>query len=113
MCVIDIDDYCTVWEEHQHRARKPHKCSCCRRQIEPGETYVAHFSIFYGDCTSEKCCADCEKDRQEFAEAHDGAMRNPGSFPMMVSDCISEGDEEDAAWEAMLTRIRGRRKAGV
>lgn len=113
MCVIDFDDYCTIWRETEHKARKQHKCSCCRRKIEPGETYIVHFSIFDGSATSEKCCAECGKNREEFAKAHDGAMMNPSSFPQMVADCISEDDEEDSAWAAMLDRIHRRAKTGV
>lgn len=106
MCVIDFDEFCTVWQENTRKARKAHKCSCCRRQIQPGETYLTHFSIFDGSCTNEKCCAECEADRVEFAAAHDGARMNPSSFPEMVGDCISEGDEEDSQWLPMLERIR-------
>jgi hypothetical protein len=106
MCVIDFDEYCTVWQENTRKARKAHKCSCCRRQIEPGETYLTHFSIFDGNCNSEKCCSDCEKDREEFAAAHGGVLTNPGSFVQTLWDCMSEGDDEDEArWRPMEQRI--------
>ena len=105
MCVIDTDEYCTVWNETERKARKPHKCSCCRRQIRPGETYMTHFSIFEGVCIDGKCCADCEKDRQEFAAAHGGYRCDPGNFSQQVADCISEGDEDEARWRPMERRI--------
>ncbi len=113
MCVIDLDDDCSdVWNETPRKARKAHKCYCCRRQIQPGETYIYHSSLFDGHWTWEKCCAECEADRVEFAAAHGGARMNPGSFPEMVNECISEGDEEDSRWVPMLERIRERGRYG-
>jgi hypothetical protein len=111
MCVIDFDEYCTVWRETERKARKQHECSCCRRRIGPGENYIVHFSICHGDVTDEKCCGDCEADRAEFANAHGGFRTSPGYFPDQVAACITEGDEEGTAWEAMLGRIEARRKA--
>lgn len=112
MCEIyDDGDYCTIWNERERKARKPHRCSCCRSTIQPGTVYIVHFSLFDGDATSEKMCVECVADRQAFADAHGGILFNPGSFLLRLSDCISEGDEDDRRWVGMLDGIQRKRDA--
>lgn len=109
MCVIEVDGYCTVWREQARNARKRHKCNCCGGTIEPGMTYIDHFSIYDGNSTAAKCCLACEDDRKEFAAAHGGYRSDPWYFPQTVADCIGEGDPDDARWKTMLDRIRRRK----
>lgn len=112
MCVIDDLEHCPVWRETERKARKEHKCSCCRRRIGPGETYLDHFSVFDGGPHREKMCAECVADRRDFADAHGGVLCNPSYFPRMLADCI--GDDEDGEtrrWEEMEQRIYSRRKS--
>lgn len=110
MCVIDLEP-CEVWRETKCKARKVHRCSCCRRAILPGEEYLQHFSVFEGDPTSAKCCAECERDRLEFARAHDGSLCTPGCLDMMLDGCIEEEPETEPRWGPMLARIEASRKA--
>ncbi|MFK3794780.1 hypothetical protein [Pseudomonas sp. NPDC088444] len=42
------------------KARKPHKCESCRRQIQPGERYAAIAGRFDGDFYAAKLCQGCE-----------------------------------------------------
>jgi hypothetical protein len=113
MCYIDLDP-CEVWSERTRKARKEHRCSSCCRTIAVGETYIVHFSIFEGDRLSNKCCMECDRDRDTFATAHEGNLPTPDFFPQMLADCISEGDddEDDPAtnWQPMLDRIEASRK---
>lgn len=52
-------DYADCIEQDMRKARKPHKCSECRRDIQPGEEY----EYFKGKCDGEifvnKTCPDC------------------------------------------------------
>lgn len=107
MCYIDYEP-CTVWNETHHKARKEHICSCCGRTIRIGEIYMTHFSVFEGDVTSQKCCAECEKDRQEFADAHEGTLCTPGSLVGDLKDCIYDGGDDTDPWKLMSDRIKNR-----
>jgi hypothetical protein len=111
MCVIDLDP-CDVWHETRRKARKEHKCSCCGRTVRKGETYLVHFDIFEGRHNSEKCCAECEQDRNEFCKAHGSAVCSPGYFPVVLEECVSDDpdDEDGNRWEPMLERLVARRK---
>lgn len=105
MCVIDLDGS-EVWRETGRRARKTHRCSACGFSISPGGHYTEHFSVFEGDRFTEKICAACHTDRQEFFDAHGGGSCVPSGFPWLLKDCIAEGDEEsETIWEPMLSRI--------
>ena len=105
MCDINLDP-CDVWRESHRKARKEHVCSCCRRAIRPGETYLVHFSVFEGDARTQKCCAECDRDRDVFAEAHGGTLSEPSYFGVLLGECIGEGDDNDERWRPMLSRIR-------
>lgn len=109
MCDIDFDGYCDVWQERPRKARKQHKCNTCGRQIAPGETYVAHFSIFEGETNNEKICAECEADRSEFTEAHHCQISPSGWIDYLI-DCHVGGDEGEK-WKPMIARYRERRAA--
>jgi len=112
MCVIDDPDfYCSVWREDTRKARKRHRCSCCRSAILPGETYIDHFSIVDGSADNEKLCGECTVARAAFSEAHGGVVQSPSYFPVLLSDCVSEGDDDDQRWYEMLRSIQDKRKA--
>lgn len=64
MCLIDDSDgHCTVLHSRQQRARLRHRCTECRRDIEPGETYLAERTVFDGDAMSHKICVHCQRVR--------------------------------------------------
>lgn len=113
MCLIDDGERCEVWREHKRKARKEHQCDCCRRTIKPGETYLVHFSLFEGDVTSDKCCEECDAERMEFGNAPGHMLFSPSYFPSVLSDCVSEGDDDDEGtrWRVMLDRIKAARLA--
>jgi hypothetical protein len=105
MCYVDLEP-CEVWEERHRKARRQHRCSCCRRAIQPGEQYLVHFSVFEGNAETQKCCAECERDRQTFADAHGGTLCQPSFLPEMLGNCIGDEPESEADWRPMLDRIR-------
>lgn len=41
------------------KARIAHRCSCCGRSIEPGETYLRARSVYEGDPYTWKECRHC------------------------------------------------------
>ncbi len=109
MCFVDLEP-CEVWRETERKARKPHRCSCCRGTIPAGDEYLVHFSVFQGDATSEKMCLPCRDDRKAFADAHEGTLCTPSFLREMVAECVSEDEDGDGAkWAAMLARIKARR----
>lgn len=38
MCYFEIDEPAEVFRLTHHKARKSHRCDCCRRTIAPGES---------------------------------------------------------------------------
>ncbi len=108
MCYIGDLEPCSVWDEKQVKARRPHHCSCCKREITVGEIYLRHFNVFEGDASHEKLCMECEKDRDEFGKAHDGMLPMPGGLKAMLHECIGEEPEESDVWRAMIARIKAR-----
>ncbi len=112
VCTIDVDGYATIWNETTHKARKPHRCSCCLRSIAIGEVYLSHFCVFEGEASKGKLCHECEKDRAEFASAHEGITCAPSNFLIELQNCVSNKYEDDAddeqtkLWRAMIARIQ-------
>lgn len=61
MCSIDDGERFAIYESKRRKARKPHHCSECRRQIEAGETYFWGRGLLPGDgWWATKICAHCE-----------------------------------------------------
>ncbi len=108
MCSIDLEQS-EVWDETERTARTPKACDCCHGPIVPGQRYVKHFSIYDGSVTSENLCKLCEKDRDEFAKAHDNMSPTPSGFTGMLSECVD--DTEDDRWAEMLRAIEARKDA--
>jgi hypothetical protein len=64
MCMIDnCDGFAVVLHSRQQRARITHRCTECRREIGPGETYLVERTVFEGEATSHKFCAHCQEVR--------------------------------------------------
>jgi len=59
MCMIDDCDPCDVYSAKVVKARKPHKCSECGRQISPGESYHYAFMVQEGHGDSFHTCQHC------------------------------------------------------
>lgn len=124
MCSIDLDT-CDVFTDTPRKARKEHRCDCCRRIVLKGETYFKHFSLYEGHVTDEKCCKDCNDDRDEFAAAPGHMNCNPSSFMTVLHDCVVENsyldadyvpphgpmtkhEEQDWRWKDMLAKLEAR-----
>lgn len=106
MCMYELEP-CQVWREEPRKARKRHTCASCNIPIEPGTKYTSHFSVFDGEATTEALCLLCTKDRKKFADEH-GQYMTPGSFPVMLNDCIWDSDPESKRWQVMQNRINAR-----
>ena len=59
MCAIDDAERCDVWNEGDKKARKPHVCSECRREIAKGETYRRIDALYDGHWTTSRQCQHC------------------------------------------------------
>jgi len=110
MC--DIGDWSEPFEmfcESEVKARKAHMCDSCGGRIEPGTTYLRHFSKFEGDICSEKMCALCLVDRKEFTDEH-GVFTCPSETPGAFQDCIESRDNFSSMlkWARALRRIKSR-----
>jgi len=61
MCMIqDCDGYWQMFTDETRTARKEHKCSECRRAIQPCEKYTYESGVFEGDFQVSKTCAHCK-----------------------------------------------------
>ncbi len=60
MCMIDDAEPCEFYRETRPKARKTHRCSSCRRDILPGETYRLQVGKWDGSMDACKECAHCE-----------------------------------------------------
>lgn len=59
----DLDECCTILNKSKPKARKRHRCTECRRIIEPGETYLRETTVFDGKVETWKTCIDCKSIR--------------------------------------------------
>lgn len=61
MCMIeDCDEIVDVLSECTHKARVRHRCNECRRDIEPGETYLSEAYVLDHEFEDHKTCAHCQ-----------------------------------------------------
>lgn len=118
MCDIDYDgEECQVWQETViKKARKEHKCNACRGVINPGDSYLKHFSVYDGYVTSNKACKDCHELSTEFLNDH-GVTYPPYALRSNIQECFWEekrhGSPEIAAkWEKALHEMDERRVEG-
>lgn len=102
MCDLEFEGRLDWSSESTPVARKARRCSVCRGRIEPGDRYLRINAKWEGDVFSDCCCAGCEKDLEEFSDAHHGRPF-PSSFLDFLIDCI--GGENDERWAPMLRRI--------
>lgn len=58
MCMVG-DDYVQMLRETKPVARKAHRCDECRRDIEPGETYINEVWLWEGEMGRGKTCLQC------------------------------------------------------
>jgi hypothetical protein len=60
MCMVDgADGYNEFQTTTIRRAKQPHKCGECFREIKPGERYTYHAWKFDGDFSWSKSCSHC------------------------------------------------------
>lgn len=114
MCEIDFSEGepVTGYRTKTRKARKPHRCDCCRGPIETGSTYLYASWLHEREPDSEKQCAACAADNREFASAH-GVYLFGSEFYNYLHECVvnpdEDGDDEDSKrWRPMLERLDAR-----
>lgn len=117
MCLIDDSDgHCTVLHSRQQRARLRHRCTECRRDIEPGETYIAERTIFDGDAMSHKICAHCQRVRAYLMD-HCGGWMYRGLHEDIAGHYYSTESNDASEREPRLLALgmasRWRRNSGA
>jgi len=61
MCMIDdAEDFAVIWEETERKARKTHKCTECRREINKGERYLTIASLCDSKWWNYRHCQHCQ-----------------------------------------------------
>jgi hypothetical protein len=71
MCAIDDAGPWDFHDSQIFKAAKPHRCSECRRTIQPGEKYERVTGKIDGDFVTYKTCAHCIEARKWLeAECH-------------------------------------------
>ncbi len=80
MCAIDYcDNYFDLCSTSERKARKPHVCSECYRQIMSGEKYFYTTYLSEGAWEINKCCRHCNVGR-EWLNKHCGGFLFHGLF---------------------------------
>lgn len=59
MCMIDDGERCAVHRSKVKKARKPHACNECGRQIAPGEEYETADYLYDGCWFHNDTCSHC------------------------------------------------------
>ncbi len=59
MCFVTMCDAPILFEAKLVRARKPHRCCECRREIKPGSRYETAFGIWEGEASRFATCLLC------------------------------------------------------
>ena len=66
-CLVDPDvDHSEFLSQKMFKARKPHKCCECRKEIPPGAMYEVYVGKQYGKVFGEKTCSVCVEIRDRF-----------------------------------------------
>lgn len=81
-----------VFEQRTIKARKPHECSECLRDIAPGEMYVRSDGLWDGTWAHFATCVRCDALAME-------VMRSGGCFSFGM--LMDELDERDATAEQL------------
>jgi hypothetical protein len=63
----EADGYCEFWDSKIVKARKPHKCYECRREIPVGAQYEYVAGKYDGDFFTHKTCLVCAEIRDSFS----------------------------------------------
>lgn len=103
MCMIEgCDERASIWNEREQRARKPHKCCECGRQIEAGEVYVYLWAKSSDGPFTGRWCAHCDVAQKWLWENCSGSLLSG-----VIEDCREHVDEYsgEAACIPALARI--------
>jgi hypothetical protein len=72
VCMIDDCERAEFYHRKQVRARKPHKCSECSREIAAGELYERVVGKWEGHVDTILACAQCQEAREWLSVVCDG-----------------------------------------
>lgn len=90
MCTVDFGDVCPVWREEVRTARKAHECDACGMEIQRGDYYLSHASLWEGEWSTEKMCAACWVVRACFADVEGHALCTPSRLVETLRECIAD-----------------------
>ncbi|RFA24271.1 hypothetical protein CAI21_22320 [Alkalilimnicola ehrlichii] len=57
--IYDADGSVVMLGQDKRKARKSHRCSECRRSIQPGEEYMDERFIWQGEINQHRTCRHC------------------------------------------------------
>lgn len=85
-CSIHPGDYdpCDFYARTERRARKPHTCDECTRDIKPGEDYEAVSMVADGRWSSWKTCWFCVALVRDYC----GGTQIHGELAELLWDCL-------------------------
>jgi hypothetical protein len=106
MCDIEFTQS-DVFRDTRRRARKPYRCSACGGNIEDGQLYTDHFSVFGGEWYAQKMCSPCEYSMRSFAKDH--GRCTPSCLPDAMRECIDYEGASNVWWMTRaLSAMRSR-----
>lgn len=101
MCLVDESDgpVITIGADERPRAKRQHRCSECRRTIDPGERYLRERYVADGVFRVHKTCAHCEVARAWLQDECGGWLYGG------VEEDIRQHCEDGSGYSMSLYRI--------
>jgi hypothetical protein len=107
MCDLSGEETAAVWSVLHPKARKEHRCDCCRGRIRPGERYMKVSAVYDGSASTEKACPRCRLALERFGKEH-RYTPSPSSFEEYLAECVLWTKESRVKWAPTLRALKAR-----
>ena len=88
------DETADVCHRETRRARKPHQCDACDREIKPGELYCRDAILYDGEWSAVTRCACCELIYQHLSQR----IRKGGDWDEFCDPELNCGHDYEERW---------------
>lgn len=88
------DETYDIYHETYPKARKPHTCVACRRDIRPGDVYTRVYILFDGSGRTVKRCLRCQSIHLHLRE-----LCREADYDMWPHEALNCGSSYEDEWE--------------